>query len=63
MIEFVNNHFNKANFVDVTFKDFKTIYSGKLKGHDITKVAKLLGINTTEKKEFKPKSVGKKKDK
>lgn len=63
MIEFVKNHFNKANFVDVNFKDFKAIYSGKLKGFDITEVAKLLGIDTTEKKEFKPKSVGKKKEK
>lgn len=59
MDNFIKN-FNKEVFVNVSFSDFKKTYEGKLKGHNITEVAKLLGIDTTE-KEFTPKSSGKKK--
>ena len=58
MDKFIKN-FNKEAFVNVSFSDFKKTYEGKLKGRNITEVAKLLGIDTTE-KEFKPKSEGKK---
>ena len=63
MKEFVEGHFNKIAFKDVTFSEFKAVYGGKLRGRDIKEVANLLGIDTTEKKEFKPKFVGKKKEK
>ena len=59
MIDFVKNSFNKASFANISFSDFKKTYKGKMKGYDITKVAELLGIDTTEKKVLKPKSVGK----
>ena len=61
MKEFVKNNFNKLAFKDVKFSEFKAVYGGKLRGFDIKEVAKELGIDTTEKKEFIPKSVGKKK--
>ena len=50
MKEFVKNHFNKSAFKDVTFTEFKKIYIGKLGRHDITEVAKELGIDTVERK-------------
>ena len=62
MKNWVKQNFNKAAFVNVSFSDFKKGWAGKLRGHDITEVAELLGINTIEKKEeYKPKSMGKNK--
>ena len=59
MDKFIKN-FNKEAFVNVSFSDFKKTYEGKTKGHNVTELAKLLGIDTTV-KEFTPKSVGKEK--
>ena len=60
MKEFVKSHFNKLDFKNVKFSEFKAQYAGQLRGFDITEVAKELGIDTTERKEFKPRSVKKK---
>ncbi len=60
MDKFINDNFTKSAFVDVTFSEFKKAYAANMRGFDITEVAKKLGINTTE-KEFKHRSVGKKK--
>ena len=60
MKEFVKSHFNKLAFKDVKFSEFKAKYAGQLRGFDITEVANELGIDTTERKELKPRSVKKK---
>jgi hypothetical protein len=59
--KFIETNFNKAAFKNVSFSEFKKTYTGSMRGFDIKEVAEKLGINTTEKKVFKPKSVGKKK--
>jgi hypothetical protein len=59
--KFVETNFNKSAFVGVSFSEFKKTHGGSMRGFDIAEVAKKLGISTTEKKEFKPKSVVKKK--
>ncbi len=59
MNDFVKKYFNKSAFKNVSFSDFKKTYEGKLRGHNIKEVAKLLGIDTTE-KEAKPKKSDKK---
>lgn len=61
MDKFIKNNFNKAAFKNVSFSEFKKTYQGSMRKFDIKEVAKRLGIDTTEKREFKPKSVGKKK--
>ncbi len=48
--KFVKDNFNKASFVGVSFSEFKKTYAVSMRGHDITEVAKKLGINTTGKK-------------